>query len=67
MKAILTNFNGVNNIGLEKLYKKSVDNKRLAIIGQICSADTYIIDKASRHHNDLAYRHQNDININVSV
>jgi len=51
----------------KKLYKKSVDNKRLVIIDQICSADTYIIDKASREHNDLAYRHQNDININVSV
>jgi len=24
---MLTNFSGVNNIGLEKLHKKSVDNK----------------------------------------
>jgi len=26
-EVILTNFNGVSNIGLEKLHNKSVDNK----------------------------------------
>jgi len=31
----LTKFRGVNSIGLEKLYEKSVDKKSPAIAGQI--------------------------------